>query len=77
MAVDTENKTQAQIGAGLLFGLSDMIALSAAGSFGSNVFFVDADGATDMGDGWEVSAAAVATLTDAWAAEIGVGYLVI
>jgi len=71
--VDTENKTQSQLGAGLLFSLSDMIALSVAGSFGNNVFFTDADGATDMGDGWEVSAAAVATLSDTVSAELGVG----
>ena len=65
--------TQTQIGAGVGFALSDMFALSAAGSFGSNVSFSDADGNSEVGDGWEVSAAAVATLSDTVSAEIGVG----
>jgi hypothetical protein len=67
------SETGAQLGAGVLFGLSDMIALSAAGSFGSNVLFDDADGDTTVGDGWEVSAAAVVTLSDTVSAELGVG----
>jgi hypothetical protein len=66
--------TQSQLGAGVLIGLSDMIALSAAGSFGNNVTYKDAEGNSEIGDGWEISAAAVATLSDAVSAEIGVGW---
>jgi len=66
--------TQSQIGLGLGFKLSDMFDLSAAGSFGNNVFFTEADGDQNIGDGWEISAAIVATLSDSVAAEVGAGW---
>ena len=66
--------TQSQIGLGLGAKLSDMFDISAAGSFGNNVWYTDGNGEQWIGDGWEVSAAIVATLSDSVSAEIGAGW---
>ena len=66
--------TQSQIGLGIGAKLSDMFDISAAGSFGNNVWYTDGNGEQWIGDGWEVSAAIVATLSDSVSAEIGAGW---
>lgn len=66
--------TQSQIGLGLGAKLSDMFDVSVAGSIGNNVLFAHGPSYVDIGDGWEVSAAIVASLTDSVSAEIGAGY---
>lgn len=75
--------TQSQIGLGLGANLSDMFHVSAAASLGNNVWFNDSvsNGTTaniansnHVGDGWEASVAAVATLSDSVSAEVGVGF---
>jgi len=66
-------QTQSQIGLGIGAKLSDMFDVSVAGSIGNNVFYMDATGSTYMGDGWELSAAVVATLSDSISAELGAG----
>ncbi len=68
-------RTQSQIGLGLGAKLSDMFDLSVAGSIGNNVFFSHGGYlGGDIGDGWEVSAAVVASLSDSVSAEVGAGY---
>ncbi len=67
-------ETQSQIGLGLGANLSDMFNVSVAGSMGNNVFYTDGIGATRIGDGWEASAAVVATLSDSVSAELGAGW---
>ena len=66
--------TQSQIGLGIGAKLSDMFDISAAGSFGNNIWYSDASGWAETGDGWEVSAAIVATLSDSVSAELGAGW---
>lgn len=75
--------TQSQIGLGLGANLSDMFNISVAGSIGNNVWFSDgvstgvASGiarSNHIGDGWEVSGAVVATLSDSVSAELGAGF---
>ena len=66
--------TQSQIGLGIGAKLSDMFDISAAGSIGNNVFYTDASGWVEEGDGWEVSAAVIATLSDSISAELGAGW---
>ena len=66
--------TQSQIGLGIGAKLSDMFDISAAGSFGNNVWYKDSTGDQLLGDGWEASAAIVATLSDSVSAEVGIGY---
>jgi hypothetical protein len=76
--------TQSQIGLGLGANLSDMFNISVAGSIGNNVWFSDgvSTGAASfglardvhIGDGWEVSGAVVATLSDSVSAELGAGF---
>ena len=66
-------QTQSQIGLGIGAKLSDMFDVSVAGSIGNNVFFYDSTGSTWIGDGWELSAAVVATLSDSISAELGAG----
>ena len=71
--VDGNNYTQSQIGLGLGAKLSDMFDVSVAGSFGNNVYYstgVD----SHVGDGWEVSGAIVASLSDSVSAEVGAGW---
>ena len=65
--------TQTQIGLGLGAKLSDMFDVSVAGSIGNNVYFSDNLGWTYVGDGWEVSGAVVASLSDSISAELGAG----
>jgi len=70
---DDGDYTQSQIGLGLGAKLSDMFDVSVAGSFGNNIF-VDYGPGTYDGDGWEISAAVVASLSDSVSAEVGAGY---
>ncbi|MFT3673162.1 porin [Aestuariivirga sp.] len=69
-----EKYTQSQIGLGLGAKLSDMFDVSVAGSVGNNVFYTISPSTINVGDGWEVSAAIVATLSDSISAEVGAGY---
>jgi hypothetical protein len=71
---DNGDVTQSQIGAGIGFKLSDMFDVSAAGSIGNDVFYDESDGEDAYGDGWEISAAVLATLSDSISAEIGAGW---
>lgn len=67
--------TQSQIGLGLGAKLSDMFDVSMAASYGNNIYFNPGSGDfVDLGDGWEISGAVVAALSDAVSAEVGVGY---
>ncbi|MBK8768935.1 MAG: hypothetical protein IPM06_00725 [Rhizobiales bacterium] len=65
--------TQSQIGLGLGAKLSDMFDISVAGSIGNNIWFSDNVGWTYIGDGWELSGAVVASLSDSISAELGAG----
>jgi hypothetical protein len=69
--------TQSQVGIGLGANLSDMFNVSVAGSIGNNVFYRSPTTAfpyATLADGWEVSAAVIATLSDSISAELGAGF---
>lgn len=65
--------TQSQIGLGVGFNLSDMFNVSLAGSMGNNVWYSAGPLGTQDGDGWELSGAIVASLSDSVSAELGAG----